>query len=246
MSVPLVTFMCPTYGRGPTELGLLAEKVYWFTRQEYPKEKKELLILNDAEGQTLKCDVEGVRIVNFPYRFSTLGEKRTAMVALAKGDILLPDDDDDISLPGRAIQAYHKLQVNDYYDPGARWYQDSAYAPLVPDGKGCCHHASCFKKGNIIYPAKMGNEDQHITHWVKWMANKGKLRVEFDVCDDPKKLTYVYRWGVSRNHISGAKDMTASWNNRVAQSGTYEIVPVMVRDYVKEVELSTLTKVIRS
>ena len=88
--------ICCTYLR-PTMLGHLIE---CFRRQDYPLENRELIILDDA-GQYRNQEGDGWRLVSYPRRFHTLGEKRNACAGLASPDVqgLLVTDDDDIYLP---------------------------------------------------------------------------------------------------------------------------------------------------
>lgn len=85
-AAPLVTCVCPTFNRPSEGMELLEEAVESFLRQDY--EQKELLILNDCPEQVLVCDAPGVRVVNFPSRFPSLGEKRNAGVRLARGTLI--------------------------------------------------------------------------------------------------------------------------------------------------------------
>lgn len=88
--------LCCTYLR-PEMLGRLIE---CFLRQDYPKELRELVILDDA-GQYDNQSGDGWQLVSIPRRFATLGEKRNATAALASKDSagFLVADDDDIYLP---------------------------------------------------------------------------------------------------------------------------------------------------
>src|SRR5687768_12090587 len=97
-SAPLVSCICPTYGRAPHSLKLLEEAVYWFTRQEYDG-PKELIILNDCAEQRLVCHAPNVHVCNYPQRIASLGLKYNALIEIARGSIILPWEDDDISLP---------------------------------------------------------------------------------------------------------------------------------------------------
>ena len=237
MSLPFVSFLCPTFGRPPEEIQLLNEKVFWFSQQDYPKHLLELVIVTDAPGQMLVCNVRGVRIIHHPVKIATLGDKRNVLIGHAKGDVLLVDDDDDISLPGRAAQAADKLSDADWYDPGCRWFQPGKFDSLVMDDKNCTHHACAYRKlPSIVYPSITKEEDQWISSWARSESHKRNLRGKFERLDDPKKLQYIYRWGVSRNHLSGKSNMQADWDNRPARPGTFEIVPVMYRNYVQEIK----------
>src|SRR5437870_2425060 len=103
--LPLVSCQCITYGRTT----LLDEAVESFVRQDYVG-PKELVILNDYADLTLACDVAGVKVINIPYRFRTIGEKRNACVALGRGDIIFPWDDDDIHLPHRISYSLQQMK----------------------------------------------------------------------------------------------------------------------------------------
>jgi hypothetical protein len=88
--------LCCTYLR-PGGLGQLIE---CFLRQDYPRELRELVILDDA-GQYENQSGDGWRLFSIPGRFRSLGEKRNACAALASPDVegYLVADDDDIYLP---------------------------------------------------------------------------------------------------------------------------------------------------
>ena len=81
---PLVSCVCVTYGR-PI---LLGEAVKCFIDQTYPN--KELIIVNDQEGVTLRFseDRDNIRVENVPTRFGSLGEKRNYGMSLANGDYI--------------------------------------------------------------------------------------------------------------------------------------------------------------
>jgi len=92
---PLISCIMPTYGRPD----YVPEAVFSFLAQDYPN--KELILLNDCEGQVFEGDVPGVRVFNQDECFSSLGEKRNAAIELARGEMIAVWDDDDLSLPWR-------------------------------------------------------------------------------------------------------------------------------------------------
>src|ERR1044071_6158071 len=104
---PIVTCICPTYGRVGTDLKLLEECVYWFTRQTW-YDLAILVIVNDASNQTLICDVPGVQVYNLSNRFISLGMKYNWAVAQCNTELVMPWEDDDISLPHRIQRAVDK------------------------------------------------------------------------------------------------------------------------------------------
>src|SRR5271166_3092072 len=109
MSLPFVSLVTATYNRYPNYGQLLAEAVESFVRQDYPIDSREMIIVNDCPGQHLTCYAKGVRVLNLNKRFDSLGEKLNYGIEQARGQLLMIQDDDDVSLPGRISQAVSKL-----------------------------------------------------------------------------------------------------------------------------------------
>ncbi|WP_391564936.1 glycosyltransferase [Allorhodopirellula solitaria] len=78
-----------------------------FLAQDYPQ--KELIILNDCDGQIFRFDHPQVRVVNQSQRYATLGEKRNACIKLAEGEVIAVWDDDDVYLPWRFSDAVSEM-----------------------------------------------------------------------------------------------------------------------------------------
>lgn len=232
----LVTFCCPTYGTAALRPHLLNELVYWYTRQTYPF--RELLILNDAPGQKLYCTdllkAEGVRIVNWPYRIPTLGEKCNLMVLLAAGSVILPQDDDDVSLPWRAEDAVKQLAKYDYWTPGLWWYYEVGSGQIKADGNGYGHNCSAYRRAALYnkYEKTTGNQDAKAHQYA--LEN---LRTNPYKLVDPNRINYVYRWGVTDRHLSGfgpVDQMQAVYNQiDPGPDGDYEVKAVRENDWVK-------------
>lgn len=89
----LISIICPTYAR----TDFLEEAVYSCLNQSY--QNIELIILNDFKKQKIKFNHPKVKIHNYDERIPTLGEKKNILANLAKGEIVIPLDDDDILLP---------------------------------------------------------------------------------------------------------------------------------------------------
>lgn len=225
-----ISFLVPTYGRFPHKGNLLHEVVYWFTKINYPKSKIELIILNDAPQQILKCDVDNVHVINFPVRFKTLGDKRNFLISLANYDVCLPWDDDDISLPDRAVVAYESIKRYDvdYWDPGGRWYEERGV--LIHDhAQNCTHHASAYNKSvGEIYSSMNNGEDQQ---FIKTIIER-KIKYKKDNLISPPSWSYIYRWGVSDFHTSVKNEDEIQ--SKHVEPGTFLIEPKMFRDYEKE------------
>lgn len=230
MRRPLVSAVMPTYGRYPTHGHLLAESVYWFARNrsEYPD--CELVVLNDAPAQTLVCDVPGVRVVNLAARVPTLGAKCNALLALARGTVIVPWDDDDVSLPGRVAQAVDRLGDADYWNPGTSWWVQGESAITLARMPACvCHNAGAFRRGRLWYRAVHGHDtdaDERARTTLQVAPSLG----------DWRQSEYVYRWGVSDYHLSAQGDQLTGYANAPAPTpGTYRIDPRMGVDYAAAV-----------
>lgn len=181
---------------------MINEAVYWFTQQEYPADRRELLIVNDAVNQTLVSDVPGVRILNMKVRSLSLGFKMNIAIGWARGSICLVWEDDDVSLPHRIQQSVDALgAAYEYFEPDGRFFHVKGSAPVI-DKKNCKHHASAYRT------ASFRNKYQRVTKGHDSQAS-GFATNRLKCC--PKELTelkdneyaYVYRWGVSAKHLSG-------------------------------------------
>lgn len=227
--LPFVSFVVPTHGRCPRHAHLLEEVVYWFSVQAYPRDRLELVLFNDAPGQTLVCHVGGVRVINAGTRAPSLGAKRNMLQDAARGDLILPWDDDDISLPGRAARAAASIGSYDYWNPRARWFEQGGRLHHTHP-QNCTHHASAWRKAagfqyrNITLgedvtfesDARTGGKASPVTH------------TPVDEWD------YVYRWGVSDLHLSAFPDQQAVYARQVAEPGEFLIEPRMRRNYAAD------------
>jgi cellulose synthase/poly-beta-1,6-N-acetylglucosamine synthase-like glycosyltransferase len=91
---PYVSCLCPTYRRPK----LLANSIACFLAQDYPADRRELIVLDDA-GELENQTGDGWQIISIPRRFRSLPEKFNALAGLALGEILVVWEDDDIYLP---------------------------------------------------------------------------------------------------------------------------------------------------
>lgn len=95
-TLPFISVCCCTYNRP----NLLGELIHSFLHQDYPRDRKELIILDDA-GQYDTQEGDGWKLISVPWRSHNLGWKRNACAAFISRDseIIIPADDDDIYLP---------------------------------------------------------------------------------------------------------------------------------------------------
>jgi hypothetical protein len=238
--LPLVSCLCLTYNRPPSYLHLVAEAVESFLRQDYPG-PKELVILNDAAGQTLTCMAPEVDVLNLPRRFRTIGEKYAACTALARGDVLCWWDDDDISLPWRLSRSVQALTDRGagYYNPGGYWYLDGA-GLHHEHGVGPCYNCSAVKREAYERAAVLGfGIDLDARLHDALVATSGIRRAGPEA--GPEGWSYIYRWGVSPEHSSakgmgGTDGQPASpgyvlSGQRPVAAGTFDVVPAWRQNY---------------
>lgn len=239
---PIISCLCPTYNRAPDHQWLIEEAVESFLRQDHPH--KELIVCNDAPGQRLVCDAPGVRVFNRPDRFGSLSEKLRWMIGQARGDLFCRWDDDDISLPWRLSLSLEKLGDRLEWRPENYWYSPKGEHHEV--GGAANTHAMAMWRREAMdkiggYPdafaGKSGGEDQRFNGL---LAEYGISSAKGEVLPT-NRMFYLYRWGASPRHLSGALDETntASAYERIGRDriepGEFELRPHWRVNYVQAV-----------
>jgi hypothetical protein len=192
--------LCCTYQR-PILLGHLIES---FVRQDYPRDQRELIILDDA-GQFENQEGDGWQIISIPRRFRTLGEKRNACAALATPDVegFLVADDDDIYLP-------HWFRTQAEALRRAEWSRPSLVLLEHRDGLkehdtgGLYHGGWAFRREALYrvrgYGPRNNGEDQDLA---------SRLNEASVTKCDPSLFAppfYIYRVNNSSYHVSFLDD----------------------------------------
>jgi glycosyltransferase involved in cell wall biosynthesis len=222
-----ISCLCPTYNRAPHKLVLVEEAVEAFLRQDYPH--KELVVLNDTPGQTLRFDHPQVQIINTSVRCASLGEKRNLLAQRSSGELLCVWDDDDISLPWRLSRSVELLGDADYYNPSAYWFLDhqGLHYDHVP---GCSYFACLYRRGTFEelggHPSISLGEDQ---------AMDAKLRTRHVAQRPPLPIEewfYIYRWGVSPSHVSSrGEGYYEELGQQPIVAGEFTLAPHWEHDY---------------
>lgn len=199
---PLISCIMPTYGR-PDFLG---EAVAMFLAQDYPE--KELVILNDCEGQQFACSSPGVRVINVASRYRSLGDKRNACIELARGNIIAVWDDDDINLPWRLTHScdeMRRLQREIYLPDSYFTYRGAETLGESRAAEGGAYHGMAIftrelweKAGG--YPSKGVGEDAEFFRKVKAVTGLQDLTVAIA----PTRRFYVLRATSLYQHMSMA------------------------------------------
>ncbi len=193
-----IAAVCCTYLR-PERLGHL---VRCFELQDYPAERRELLILDDA-GQYGNREGPGWRLVSVARRFATLGEKRNAAADLVseRAEALAVWDDDDLYLPWALSASVAALRAADWSLPSIVLHPDAGGALKQHRTGGLFHGGWAYRRAVFHraggYPTMNNGEDQGLGR---------RLRRAGAVVADPCELGfqpfYVYAWGGGW-HLSG-------------------------------------------
>lgn len=226
-----------TYARNPPYQYLIEECIESFCRQDWDDDDKELIVLNDGvdeHGQVFSCDPRpGVRIVNHPERYPTLGDKYNAAIEMTSGEFLCPWEDDDISLPHRLAMSIEKLGDCDYYNPHNYWYLDSTLHSNC--GVGVSHNCSMFRRSAWIrvggYPSTSCGQDTQMDALLhEKCAVSPAPRLPIEDC------FFIYRWGVSAWHLSACwPECQTSYDQSgqiAIERGEFHLTPHWQQEYV--------------
>ncbi|MDK9357989.1 glycosyltransferase family 2 protein [Lelliottia sp. V106_10] len=125
---PFVSVICPTWDRR----AFLPYLLYLFQYQDYPADKRELVILDDSAesnedliAMMVDARVDNVRYIHSPERLD-LGKKRNMLNELAKGEYIVCFDDDDYYPPNKISAQVGEMQRNNALFSGSDtiyiWY----------------------------------------------------------------------------------------------------------------------------
>jgi hypothetical protein len=263
--LPFVSAICLTYNRPPAYQWLVEEAVESFIRQifDYPAERMELIVLNDAAGQVLAWDDDllvkvcnlnpvwvrdHIKLINVGTRYASLGEKYNVAIGMSEGELIMPFEDDDISLPHRIRQAVAMLGDDDYWRPPQVVYGPVDKGPIFEHNIGLRHHASIFRRSAWAkvggYPPVSGAQDAAFDSLLRancrvameegWDASlEGGQWVGINT---PGTWQYYYRWGIQPLHLSGRKphdQFYAEIGRMPVEAGTFHLRPHWRQDYVR-------------
>lgn len=127
-ATPFVSVVCPTWNRR----AFLPYLLYIFQYQDYPADKRELIILDDSEtsnedviAMMVDPAVCTVRYVHSPERLD-LGKKRNMLNEMAKGEYIICFDDDDYYPPNKISMQVAAMQESNALFSGSDtiyiWY----------------------------------------------------------------------------------------------------------------------------
>lgn len=186
-NLPFVSCLCPTYLRP----SLLENSIACFLAQDYPANRRELVILDDA-GQIAPQQGEGWEVISVARRFRSLPEKFNALAGLARGNVLFVWEDDDIYLPWHITAHVEALAQGGFSKPSRVL---SLYTGTLQeeDATGRFHASIAFTREAFDaaggWPlTKRGDFDQ------QFLARLSQTSVTVDPCRTHPS-SYIFRWG---------------------------------------------------
>lgn len=195
-NLPFISCKCITYGRVDT----LVEALHSFLIQDYPKDRCELVIVNDCPFQELIFDHPQVKIFNLKTTFPLIGEKENYAIERCKGELIAVWDDDDIALPN------HLMNIAKF------WTED---ANILHWANGVY-----YNEPNITALTSLGNSGivyskvawQHIGRSPLMNAGGDMVLVQalhalpgetINARPEDKDISWFYMWGGRGYHQSG-------------------------------------------
>ena len=195
-----IAAVCCTFLR-PRRLGHL---VRCFLEQDYPAEKRELVILDDA-GQHDNQRGEGWQLISTAKRFPTLGQKRNAAAEMISDDAeaIAVWDDDDLYLPWALRASVAALQVAPWSRPSLVLHPRNDGALQQHKTGGLFHGGWAYRReafGRVGgYPAIDNGEDQAFARRLQRAGVKSA-----DPCRLGFPPFYIYPWDNGAGwHLSG-------------------------------------------
>ncbi len=185
--LPMVSCLCPTYRRPK----LLENSIACFLAQDYPADRRELIVLDDA-GELQNQTGDGWQIISIPRRFRSLPEKFNALAGLACGEILVVWEDDDIYLPHH-ISSHVTAMDGHLWSKPSKVLSDYTGQIQEEDATGRFHASLAFTRqafGQVAgWPLTLrGDFDQQL------IARLNSRGIAGDPCEFATPA-YLFRWG---------------------------------------------------
>jgi hypothetical protein len=198
-SRPLISCLCPTYGR----FTCLRESLACWMRQTWPY--RELIILNQ-HPEPIACSLPGVRVYNEPDVCGDLSQglapARYRLYELAEGDLVTWWEDDDLFCPWD-LQTKVEHGHLDAWAPQQHWYSqglwgDASAADLAARAVNVAECSIVARRDALDQTSKGVRPllDPNCP-WPRWVIH--------EVVREPGVFpSYVYRWCIPVWHVSGA------------------------------------------
>lgn len=181
MSRPFVSCICPTYNRKR----FLPYLIQIFNAQTYPKDRRELIIVDDSPESSKdivkKYDVDkNVKYYHVKEKMP-LGKKRNYINSLAKGEYIVCFDDDDYYPPERITHSIKMMQTTKkliagssrmmvYYTALDKIYEFGPYGENHATNGTFAYHRDYLKNHRYEDDAKMAEEKFFLNNYTEPMV----------------------------------------------------------------------------
>lgn len=171
---PFVSVVTPTWNRA----AFLPYLLYMYRYQDYPADRRELIILDDSAQNNLSLierltqghpEKYNIRYIHHPQKLD-LGKKRNMLNALAQGEYILCMDDDDyypadkISYTIEMMQRHRALisgsdQIPIWYSHINRIFKTRSFGPQNILNGTFCYHRNYLKKHRYDDACNLSEEE---------------------------------------------------------------------------------------
>lgn len=196
-TLPFISAKCITYGRVDT----LVEALHSFLIQDYPKDKCELIIVNDYPKQKLIFEHPQVKIYNLDETFPLIGEKENYAIERCKGELIAVWDDDDIALSNhfKNIANAWKPDTNIIHWETGVFYNEPAITSISGIGNSGIVYSKKVWKQIGKSPLENAGGDLTLTNRIHALGKQYILNVKLQ----DKEASWFYMWGGRGYHQSG-------------------------------------------
>ncbi len=229
MLEPLVSCLCPTYGR----FRHLRQALACFLAQDY--EPKELVILND-HPKPIRCDEPGVRVVNVAERYEGMGRKRQALLDLARGRWAAQWDDDDFYLPWHlsrwvpVLEAKGKGMIKPLRAFSGRGFGAKFRIVL--------YHGNSYQSQNL-FDVETAQQVGYGTSWAAETAHQvtgfHRLRLYYPI-DEAPWASMIYGWANETSHASICRERRNVWEAFARRNHDVSDKPLTPADITPQLE----------
>tara|TARA_R110001606_G_scaffold88104_2_gene198292 strand:- start:2333 stop:3094 length:762 start_codon:yes stop_codon:yes gene_type:complete len=194
---PFISCKCITYGRVST----LEEAIHSFLIQDYPKDRCELIIVNDYPKQKLIYDHPQVTIYNLDETFPLIGEKENYAIERCNGDLIAVWDDDDIGLSNHLLNIAQNWEHDTniiHWETGIYYNEPNITAITGVGNSGIVYSKDVWERVGKS-PLENAGGDATLTHKIHALGKKGVVTVNLP----DHEASWFYMWGGRGYHQSG-------------------------------------------
>ena len=194
-NLPFISCKCITYGRVDT----LEESIHSFLIQDYPKDRCELVIVNDYPNQKLIYDHPQVTIYNLDKTFPLIGEKENYAIERCKGELIAVWDDDDVALSNhlKNIANHWKEDTNIIHWETAVYYNEPNITAITGVGNSGIVYSKYVWERIGKSPLENAGGDMTLTNRIHALGGKVDVKMQ------DSEASWFYMWGGRGYHQSG-------------------------------------------